>query len=127
MRYDLTITNLEDDMSTYPLANAHRINVPLSELTEAQAAEHIELTVWEALFNVDPNTDVWHYSCPDNDTCIIVNRCPMTLVISHGDAVVEVPVTVTVGDQEWLLSRNHIDALIDLHMQVLQQSMRGEA
>jgi hypothetical protein len=51
----------------------------------------------------------------------------MTLVISIEEAQLEVPVTVTVGEEEWLLSRNHIDALIDMHMQVLRQSMRGEA
>jgi len=108
------------------MTNAHKQNVLLSSLSEEQAAEHIELTVWEAGFDVDPASDVWHYSRPDDNTCIIVNRHPMTLVISNGDAVVEVPVTVTVGDQEWLLSRNNIDALIDMHMQVLQQ-VRGEA
>jgi hypothetical protein len=109
------------------MTNAHKQNVLLSSLSEQQADEHIELTIWEAGFDVDPATDVWHYSRPDDDTCIIINRSPWTLVVSIGDAVVEVPVTVTVGDEEWLLSRNHIDALIDMHMQVLRQSMRGEA
>jgi len=108
------------------MTNAHKQNVMLSSITEAEAAEHIELTIWEAGFDVDPNTDVWHYSRPDDNTTIIFNRYPMTLVISIEDAIVEVPVTVTIGDEEWLLSRNNIDALIDMHMEALKQ-VRGES
>jgi hypothetical protein len=109
------------------MKNAHKQNVLMSTIKACQAAEHIELTIWEAGFDVDANTDVWHYSRPDSNICIIFNRDPMTLVISIEEAQLEVPVTVTVGEEEWLLSRNHIDALIDMHMQVLRQSMRGEA
>lgn len=110
-----------------PLTNAHKVNVLMSTITDQQAAEHVETTIWEAGFDVDVSSDVWHYSRPDSNICIIFNRDPMTLVISIEEAQLEVPVTVTVGEEEWLLSRNHIDALIDMHMQVLRQSMRGEA
>lgn len=116
------------------MTNAHKQNVLLSSLSEEQAAEHVELTIWEAGFDVDPATEIWHYSRPDDKTCIILNRSSMSLVICHEDEVmarvVEVPVTVTVGDKKWLLSRNHIDALIDMHIEVLRQAMSitgGEA
>jgi len=114
-------------MNTNPLANAHKVNVLMSTITDQQAAEHVETTIWEAGYDVDPATDVWHYSRPDDNTCIIINRSPWTLVVSIGDAVVEVPVTVTIDNEEWLLSRNNIDALIDMHMQVLRQATGGEA
>ena len=106
-----------------PLANAHKVNVLMNTITDQQAAEHIELTIWEAGFDVDPNTDVWHSK--EENSYVILNRCSMTLVVSIEEAQIEIPVTVSIDDEEWLLSRNNIDALINMNIEVLRQSINN--
>jgi len=111
-------------MKTNPLENAAYQNVLLSSLSEQQAAEHVLVSVWEAGFEVDFDTGCW--VSRTNNTYIIFSECRMLLTLCVEDLILEVPVTVELFDREWLLSRNNIDALITMNMQVLQQATGGE-
>ena len=110
------------------MKNARKQNVLMSTITDQQAAEHVETTIWEAGFDVDPDADVWHSK--EENSYVIFNRDPMTLVVSIEEAQLEIPVTVSIDDEEWLLSRNNINALINMNIEVLRQSINnvgGEA